>query len=219
MQPKTVRLRSVKELTEAARDMNEALTDAKSGFDDSVGSTMATATVAEQYIDRLKELDSVGEKTTAQQQEYHGILMKLVETIPELSSYIDLENDSIDGGTAALKANTDAWVENARAQAYQNELSEIYAKYADVEIERAKRRAELTDAEEAAHEATRPIMTRLRKQMRFTPKRRKRLMPITKKPAFSRDAEYFLVTKSTPSTMMVTDANIAWIEAATQLQT
>ena len=80
--------------------------------------------------------------------------MKLVETIPELSSYIDLENDSIDGGTAALKANTDAWVENARAQAYQNELSEIYAKYADVEIERAKRRAELTDAEEAAHEAT-----------------------------------------------------------------
>ena len=111
---------SVKELTEAARDMNEALTDAKSGFDDSVGSTMATATVAEQYIDRLKELDSVGEKTTAQQQEYHGILMKLVETIPELSSYIDLENDSIDGGTAALKANTDAWVENARAQAYQN---------------------------------------------------------------------------------------------------
>ena len=145
---------SVKELTEAARDMNEALTDAKSGFDDSVGSTMATATVAEQYIDRLKELDSVGEKTTAQQQEYHGILMKLVETIPELSSYIDLENDSIYGGTAALKANTDAWGENARAQAYQNELSEIYAKYADVEIERAKRRAELTDAEEAAHEAT-----------------------------------------------------------------
>ena len=114
---------SVKELTEAASDMNDTLANTKSSFDDSVGNTMAAATVAGQYIDRLKELDAVGEKTTAQQQEYHGTLAKLVETIPELSSYIDLENDSINGGTAALEANTDAWVENARAQAYQNELS------------------------------------------------------------------------------------------------
>ena len=208
---------SVKELTEAARDMNEALTDAKSGFDDSVGSTMATATVAEQYIDRLKELDSVGEKTTAQQQEYHGILMKLVETIPELSSYIDLENDSIDGGTAALKANTDAWVENARAQAYQNELSEIYAKYADVEIERAKRRAELTDAEEAAHEATQAYNDALAKQNALYAEAQKKADAYYEETGVLRDAEYFLGDEINAVNDEVTDANIAWIEAATHV--
>ena len=208
---------SVKELTEAARDMNEALTDAKSGFDDSVGSTMATATVAEQYIDRLKELDSVGEKTTAQQQEYHGILMKLVETIPELSSYIDLENDSIDGGTAALKANTDAWVENARAQAYQNELSEIYAKYADVEIERAKHRAELTDAEEAAHEATQAYNDALAKQNALYAEAQKKADAYYEETGVLRDAEYFLGDEINAVNDEVTDANIAWIEAATHV--
>ena len=208
---------SVKELTEAARDMNEALTDAKSGFDDSVGSTMATATVAEQYIDRLKELDSVGEKTTAQQQEYHGILMKLVETIPELSSYIDLENDSIDGGTAALKENTDAWVENARAQAYQNELSEIYAKYADVEIERAKRRAELTDAEEAAHEATQAYNDALAKQNALYAEAQKKADAYYEETGVLRDAEYFLGDEINAVNDEVTDANIAWIEAATHV--
>ena len=208
---------SVKELTEAARDMNEALTDAKSGFDDSVGSTMATATVAEQYIDRLKELDSVGEKTTAQQQEYHGILMKLVETIPELSSYIDLENDSIDGGTAALEANTDAWVENARAQAYQNELSEIYAKYADVEIERAKRRAELTDAEEAAHEATQAYNDALAKQNALYAEAQKKADAYYEETGVLRDAEYFLGDEINAVNDEVTDANIAWIEAATHV--
>lgn len=208
---------SVKELTEAARDMNEALTDAKSGFDDSVGSTMATATVAEQYIDRLKELDSVGEKTTAQQQEYHGILMKLVETIPELSSYIDLENDSIDGGAAALKANTDAWVENARAQAYQNELSEIYAKYADVEIERAKRRAELTDAEEAAHEATQAYNDALAKQNALYAEAQKKADAYYEETGVLRDAEYFLGDEINAVNDEVTDANIAWIEAATHV--
>ena len=208
---------SVKELTEAARDMNEALADAKSGFDDSVGSTMATATVAEQYIDRLKELDSVGEKTTAQQQEYHGILMKLVETIPELSSYIDLENDSIDGGTAALEANTDAWVENARAQAYQNELSEIYAKYADVEIERAKRRAELTDAEEAAHEATQAYHEALAKQNTLYAEAQKKADAYYEETGILRDAEYFLGDEINAVNDEVTDANIAWIEAATHV--
>lgn len=208
---------SVKELTEAARDMNEALADAKSGFDDSVGSTMATATVAEQYIDRLKELDSVGEKTTAQQQEYHGILMKLVETIPELSSYIDLENNSIDGGTAALKANTDAWVENARAQAYQNELSEIYAKYADVEIERAKRRAELTDAEEAAHEATQAYNDALAKQNALYAEAQKKADAYYEETGVLRDAEYFLGDEINAVNDEVTDANIAWIEAATHV--
>ncbi len=44
--------------------------------------------------------------------------MKLVETVRSVSSYIDLENDSIDGGTAALsKYYGRMGKKNARAQA------------------------------------------------------------------------------------------------------
>lgn len=204
---------SVKELTEAAREMNDAIVDAKTGFEDTVGQAAATATVAGQYIDRLKELDAVGEKTTAQQQEYHGILLKITETIPELAGYIDLENDVIDGGTAALEANTDAWLENARAKAYQNQLSEIYAKYANVEIERAKRQAELTTAEETAREATIAYNDALAKQQSLFDEAQKKADAYYEETGILRDAEYFLGSEIDAVNDEVADANIAWVEA------
>ena len=204
---------SVKELTEAARDLNSAIADAKSGYDDTIGQTMATATVAEQYIGRLKELDSVSEKTAAQQHEYHGLLVKLTETIPELADCIDLENDVIDGGTASLEANTDAWIENARAQAYQNELSEIYAKYAGTEMERAKRQAELTAAKEAAHEATVAYNAALAKQSALYDEAQKKAEAYYEETGILYDAEHFLGSEIDSVNDEVTDANIAWVEA------
>ena len=205
---------SVKELTEAARELDKAMSDAQAAYDSTMGTTMATATVAEQYIARLKELDSVGEKTTAQQQEYHGILIKLVETIPELADCIDLENDVINGGTAALEANTTAWLENARAKAYQNQLSEIYAKYADAEIERAKRQAELPDAEEKARAATVAYNAALKKKNDLLDDAQKQIDAYYEETGILEDAEYFLGDALDEVNREVTDANIAWIEAA-----
>ena len=205
---------SVKELTEAARELDKAMSDAQAAYDGTMGTTMATATVAEQYIARLKELDSVGEKTTAQQQEYHGILIKLVETIPELADCIDLENDVINGGTAALEANTTAWLENARAKAYQNQLSEIYAKYADAEIDRAKRQAELPDAEEKARAATVAYNAALKKKNDLLDDAQKQIDAYYEETGILEDAEYFLGDALDEVNREVTDANIAWIEAA-----
>ena len=200
---------SVKELTEAARELDKAMSDAQAAYDSTMGTTMATATVAEQYIARLKELDSVGEKTTAQQQEYHGILIKLVETIPELADCIDLENDVINGGTAALEANTTAWLENARAKAYQNQLSEIYAKYADAEIERAKRQAELPDAEEKARAATVAYNAALKKKNDLLDDAQKQIDAYYEETGILEDAEYFLGDALDEVNREVTDANIA----------
>ena len=205
---------SVKELTEAARELDKAMSDAQAAYDGTMGTTMATATVAEQYIARLKELDSVGEKTTAQQQEYHGILIKLVETIPELADCMDLENDVINGGTAALEANTTAWLENARAKAYQNQLSEIYAKYADAEIDRAKRQAELPDAEEKARAATVAYNAALKKKNDLLDDAQKQIDAYYEETGILEDAEYFLGDALDEVNREVTDANIAWIEAA-----
>ena len=138
---------SVRELTEAARELDSAMSDARAVCDDTVTTTEASANVANNYIDRLDELNSLSKLSAEQQREYHGILVMLTQTVPDLANYIDLETDTINGGTEALRANTQAWKDNAIAQAYQEQLTEIYSKNADVLIEAEKNKIGLRDAE------------------------------------------------------------------------
>ena len=138
---------SVRELTEAARELDSAMSDARAACDDTVTTTEASANVANNYIDRLDELNSLSKLSAEQQREYHGILVMLTQTVPNLANYIDLETDTINGGTEALRANTQAWKDNAIAQAYQEQLTEIYSKNADVLIEAEKNKIGLRDAE------------------------------------------------------------------------
>ena len=130
---------SVRELTEAARELDSAMSDARAACDDTVTTTEASANVANNYIDRLDELNSLSKLSAEQQREYHGILVMLTQTVPDLANYIDLETDTINGGTEALRANTQAWKDNAIAQAYQE--------HADVLIEAEKNKIGLRDAE------------------------------------------------------------------------
>ena len=138
---------SVRELTEAARELDSAMSDARAACEDTVTTTEASANVANNYIDRLDELNSLSKLSAEQQREYHGILVMLTQTVPDLANYIDLETDTINGGTEALRANTQAWKDNAIAQAYQEQLTEIYSKNADVLIEAEKNKIGLRDAE------------------------------------------------------------------------
>lgn len=138
---------SVRELTEAARELDSAMSDARAACDDTVTTTEASANVANNYIDRLDELNSLSKLSAEQQREYHGILVMLTQTVPDLANYIDLETDTINGGTEALRANTQAWKDNAIAQAYQEQLTEIYSKNADVLVEAEKNKIGLRDAE------------------------------------------------------------------------
>lgn len=138
---------SVRELTEAARELDSAMNDAKAACSDTVTTTEASANVASNNIDRLDELNALSELSAEQQREYHGILVMLTQTVPELANFIDLETDTINGGTEALRANTQAWKDNAIAQAYQEQLTEIYSKNADVLIEAEKNKIGLRDAE------------------------------------------------------------------------
>ena len=112
-------------------EFHKQLQDIDESFQSELASVEVAGEQARGYIDRLKELEAAGLKTADQQAEYHGVLVKLVETVPELSDLIDLETDSIKGGTKALEENTEAWIKNAKEQAYQKYLadsSEAYTK-------------------------------------------------------------------------------------------
>ena len=138
---------SVKELTEAARGMREAMDDAKATYDDTVTSTMAAAGVADTYIGKLEELEAAGLNTDEQHRQYHNTLALLCQVVPELAEYIDLETDTINGGTAALRANTEAWKQSAMQQAYQDQLTELYSQYSSVLIEAEENSIGLTKAQ------------------------------------------------------------------------
>ena len=138
---------SVKELTDVARGLRDALEDADKSYQASATDIAATAAVADTYISRLEALETVTDRTDEQQTEWHNTLALLANAIPELAEYIDLTNDTIDGGTAALRANTEAWKQNAEAQAYQEYLNSVMEQYNGVMSEAAANSIKLTQAQ------------------------------------------------------------------------
>ena len=129
---------SVKELTSAARDMQEAMDEANATYAETATQTLATAEVAGAYIDKLEEIEAATGGAVEGNQEYHNILALLTRTVPELADSIDLTNDTIEGGTEALRAHTEAWKKDAEAQAYQDYLNSLYDEYGAVMQESAE---------------------------------------------------------------------------------
>lgn len=134
----------VEEYTQAAIEMNEAMEDAQSEFRNSETEMQATAATAEVYIARLEEIEAATNGNVAENEEYHNILSLLSRTVPELSDHIDLETNSIQGGTAALREYTEEWKKNAEAQARQNYINSLYDEYGDVIAEAQENSIKLT---------------------------------------------------------------------------
>lgn len=138
---------SVYELNEATREATAAMDEAKANFEETAEATIATANVADIYISKLEEMEAAGISTDEQAREYHNTLALLCQAVPELAQYIDLQTDTIQGGTDALRANTAAWKENAIQQAYQDELTEMTKQYANILVDAEKKSIELTKAQ------------------------------------------------------------------------
>lgn len=138
---------SVEELTEAARGMDEAVSDAKTTLEDSTAETLAAAEVADTYITKLEEMGDYASLSADEQQRYRNTLSLLCEVVPELSSLIDVQTGAIEGGTDALRANTEAWKQNAKQQAYQEYQNTLMEQYKDVLVEAAANDVKLTQAQ------------------------------------------------------------------------
>lgn len=138
---------SVDELTQAAQGMRDAMDEAGETFENTAAQTVATADVADQYIAKLEEMGDYTQLSNEEQEQYRNTLSLLCQLIPELSDLIDIQNGTIQGGTAALRANTQAWRENAEAQAYQEYMNQLAEQYNEVLVEQAKNSVELTKAQ------------------------------------------------------------------------
>ena len=137
---------SVQELTTAAHNMGNAMKEAGTDYDTTLSGMEATASVADQYISKLEAIEAATGGNTAGNTEYHDTLARLSALVPSLADDIDLETDSIKGGTEALRQHTDAYVADAKAQARQDYLNTLYEKYRDVLSESAENEVKLNAA-------------------------------------------------------------------------
>ena len=138
---------AVQELTTAAQNMGSAMKEAGTDYDTALSSMEATASVADQYISKLEAIEAATGGNTAGNAEYHDTLARLSALVPSLADDIDLETDSIKGGTEALRQHTDAYIADAKAQARQDYLNTLYEKYRDVLSESAENEVKLNAAQ------------------------------------------------------------------------
>jgi len=138
---------TVRELTEAARELDAVTRESAAAYDESAGAAEAAASVADTYIGKLEQMGDYTRLSAQEQEQYRNTLALLCQVVPELSGSIDVQTGRIEGGTAALRANAEAWKQNAMAQAYQERLTALYAAQADVLIEAEKNSIELTRAQ------------------------------------------------------------------------
>lgn len=144
----------VRELTEAAREMKEAMDEAGISYENSALKTMATAETADIYISRLEAIEAATGGNVEGNQEYQNILGLLLRTVPELSDCISETTDeygrstyALETSTEALRKNTAEWEKSARAKAYQDYINSLYDDYGSVLAESAENSIKLTQAE------------------------------------------------------------------------
>lgn len=144
---------AVRELTEAARELDTAMGDARDTYEETAQSNQAAADVAEIYIDKLEEMGDVTNASDEEQRRYQNTLALLLQVMPELSDCISTTTDeygrqtyTLTTTTEELRKNTEAWKENAKAQAYQQYMENIMEEYNDVLLEAAENEIGLTKA-------------------------------------------------------------------------
>lgn len=135
------------EITTAANGVTNALDDANATMQASAETTMATAGTADLYITKLEEMGDYAKLSADDQQEYRNVLTLLCDLIPDLAGYIDTTTGKIQGGTTALRGYAKAWQDSAKAQAYQEFMSDVSQQYNDVTKELYQNQLKLTEAQ------------------------------------------------------------------------
>lgn len=135
------------EITTAANGVTDALDDANATMQASAETTMATAGTADMYITKLEEMGDYAKLSADDQQEYRNVLTLLCDLMPDLAGYIDTTTGEIQGGTTALRGYAKAWQDSAKAQAYQEFMSDVSQQYNDVTKELYQNQLKLTEAQ------------------------------------------------------------------------
>ncbi|MBQ2990903.1 MAG: hypothetical protein IJD60_06400 [Clostridia bacterium] len=125
---------------ETLEGIDNAAENAKDGIGEAAENARAMVGVLDDYGDKTA-------LTADEQARWDAVVKELVRTIPELSTMIDRQTGEIDGGTAALMANIDAWEEAGKAGADTAAMAEKEKMLTDINAEIAQEQAMLDVAQ------------------------------------------------------------------------
>lgn len=145
--------RSVEDFRTVHEDMQSVIDESNKKFDEQNRITDETATKAQELVSRLSELEQQGLDSEEAQQEYNDTVAELNRLIPDLNLKIDEETGKVEGGTAAVLTNIDAWKKAAKVRAYQEKYQKIIEKQIELEEEAERIAQERTELEQTlAHQ-------------------------------------------------------------------
>ena len=147
VKPLIDRAMEVDKLTSAADRLSKTVKDQQKEFENTSAQIDAAGTVVGIYIDRLENLEKQGLDNKENAEEYKNILAQIVSIMPELSGVIDEANGDYTNLSSTLRDNTAAWIENAKAQAYEAQITAIASAKAEADLEKKKNELELYGAD------------------------------------------------------------------------
>lgn len=138
-------------LTESAKNMPSVVASAEEEYQkklDDLEATKEKAAALMQTLTDLEQKASSGKLDATEWKEWNDTLSILVETVPELSQYINLQTGEIQGGTKALKEHALAVEQEARQEAAVQALSGFYLDQANAHVKLTTAQKNLTTAQE-----------------------------------------------------------------------
>ena len=139
--------KTTSDLEKTSDRLTKALESAEETYAETTAEINGSAAAAEYYVNRLSELEAAGLSNAAANREYEMTVEALNELIPDLNLAIDEQTGLVNKSKDAIKAESEAWKENAVAKALQN-------KYKAQIDARAKAEANLLDAKVRLNQVT-----------------------------------------------------------------
>ena len=136
---------------ETLEGIDNAAENAKDGIGEAAENARAMVGVLDDYGDKTA-------LTADEQARWDAVVKELVRTIPELSTMIDRQTGEIDGGTAALLENIDAWEEAGKAGADTAAMAEKEKMLADINAKIAEEEGLLAIAQKRLEQSQNEII-------------------------------------------------------------
>lgn len=132
--------------TSGVGTLNQKMKEINGTYEQNKTQTLATAEAANSLIDRLVALESQENMTAGEAALYAQTVDQLKTMMPDLNIEIDEQTGLLIGGAEALRVQTEAWKENALAQAMQEKYKAVLEGQAEALIDVAEKQIGYNDA-------------------------------------------------------------------------
>lgn len=139
-------------LSKSVKNLEASVTESESRFSATKTEIDGAAYAAAHYVERLDALAAAGLSTAETQREYELVVEQLNELVPELNLCIDEQTGLVNKNTDAIRADIDAWKENATAQALQKKFTDVLEAQAKTRADLIESRAKLNLLEDKAED-------------------------------------------------------------------